>query len=504
MKFLFLFLALFSHCIAAPEEILKQMTLDEKIGQLFVAPACPKRLEDHFADWLILLQNYHIGNAIVKQSDPITQVKFLNRLQSQSKIPLLIAADAEWGLAMRMSETLAFPRNQTLGATSDPDLIYRLGKEIGRQAKRVGIHLNLAPVADVNSNRFNPIIGNRSFGENPEKVALYVSTFIRGMQAAGVLACAKHFPGHGDTTTDSHFDLPFLPHSLERLKTIEWLPFQKAIDEGVASIMMAHLYVPSVDPTYPTSLSSPCLKMLREQLHFSGLIISDALNMKALTDRYTSEEIALLARKAGCDLLLYGDHVAPNVDEIIKETIPRAFQALKKAYLAQELPLDKLDQSVLRILRAKEKIEKEIPLDHLLESLHTEQALSLKKELFQKAITCMGEPLFPTLSQTAYLSFGKGDILASAFPSIPPDQADCVVIAIHDKEALTPQVLSLIDSLQDKAIACFFISPYALQGIKLPKSTLLAFENDPEAQLALLQVLKGAIIPKYSPQTHLP
>jgi len=473
---------------ATPEETLLKMTLDQKIGQLFMAPACPLREEDHFADWQKLLNDYHIGNAIVKQSDPMSQVKFLNRLQNESEIPLLVSGDAEWGLAMRMSDTIAYPRNMTLGAIQNTQLIYELGREIGRQAKLVGIHMNLAPVADVNNNPRNPVIHMRSFGEDPQRVAACVSAFTKGLQSNGTLACAKHFPGHGDTNVDSHRDLPVIRHRLERLESVEFIPFKQAIADGIGALMTAHLYVPAIDPVYPTSLSVSCIKLARENLRFEGLIVSDALNMKAVSDRYSPEEVALFARKAGCDLLLYGDHIAPNIDQIIRHVIPRAFIALKIAYLSRELSLAELDKSVLRILRAKEKIERQVSLENLMEALHSAEAVLLKKRLFQEAVTLIGKASFPIPENTAYLSFGDNDRLGSLFKNVSVETAEKVVIAIHQKEALTGEVQSLIDSLGEKAIVCLFATPYA---VKPAHTLLLGYENDPDAQEAVLNVLLG-------------
>jgi beta-N-acetylhexosaminidase len=358
-----LFMATMS-LVASPIE---KMSLDEKIGTLFMAPLCPLREEKHFEDWTRLIKEYHIGGAIMKASDPESQINCLNRIRKLSN--LLIGADAEWGLAMRMKDTMAFPKNGALGAL-DPSMIERVGKIIGQQAKRVGIHLNFAPVADVNSNPKNPIIGPRSFGSDPDKVAECVAAFIKGHQSAGVWACAKHFPGHGDTHQDSHLTLP-------RSDVIELKPFQKAIEAKVAAIMTAHLDVPQIDKTYPTSLSRACLDRLRK-MGFEGVIVSDALNMKALTLHYSPEEISVLARKAGCDLLLYGDHLSEKVDQIIREDIPKAFQALKKAYLAGDLDIKELDASVGRILKLKEAIPQEpLSLDHLIEDLHSQEAVAL-------------------------------------------------------------------------------------------------------------------------------
>lgn len=373
-------------CLASffsPSVQLAQMSLEEKIGQLFVVPVCPTRGEDHRADLYRLFEQYHIDSVIVKASDPLSQVRFLNDLQTRSVLPLLVAADAEWGLAMRMSDTIAFPRNGILGELSDLSLLEELGQEIAREAKRVGIHLNLAPVVDVNSNPNNPIIGTRSFGDTPEKVAECAARIFKGFQQGGLLGCAKHFPGHGDTSTDSHYELPVLAHDAKRLEEIELVPFKRMIAEGIDCIMTAHLYVPHLDKELPTSLSPAVHALLRKDLGFQGLIISDALNMKALA-KYSPENIALLARSAGTDLLLYGDHISEHVDEIIKNTVPRAFKALKEAYLNQELSMEELDATVFKILKKKAHIERVCSEERLSEDLHTPEALALQKRLLQE------------------------------------------------------------------------------------------------------------------------
>ncbi len=463
------------------------MSLDEKIGQLFMLPICPSRGEEHFEEWVDLIEKYHIGNGIVKQSDPITQVEFLSRLQAKSPLPLLISADAEWGLGMRMSGVLSFPRNMTLGAIQDRSLLFELGQEIGRQARLVGIHMNLAPVADVNNNPANPIIGIRSFGEDPHRVADCVSAFSQGLASAGLLSCAKHFPGHGDTAVDSHRELPLIPHSIERLRQVEWIPFQKLIKENIPALMTAHLLVPSIDPSLPASLSPLCTQFLRNELHFQGLIITDGLNMKALTNHMSSVEIALLARKGGADLLLYGDHIAPRVDQILRETIPHAFEALREAYLSEELDLNELDQTVERILDAKARIQPiPTPEDWIL-SLHTPKALELKKRLYQEAITLIGEERFPIPSNVRYLSFGTDDLLGNELKG----EGEITVVAIHQKEALTQEAIRQIEALGKEAIVCLFTTPYLLHQFALPRTVLVAYENDPDAQRALLAVLKG-------------
>jgi beta-glucosidase-like glycosyl hydrolase len=414
-----------------------QMTLEEKIGQLFMAPACPLRGPEHLEDWQHLIETCHVGSAILKQSDPQTQIAFLQKLQSMA--PILIAADAEWGLSMRMSQVPLFPRNMTLGAIQNRQLLFEFGYEVGREAKQVGIHLNLAPVADVNTNPQNPVIGNRSFGDDPHKVAECVSQVFRGLEAGGVFACAKHFPGHGDTTVDSHQALP----TVKQLPDLT--PFKRAIDEGISAIMTAHILIPGVSE--PMTLSPILRKILREELKFKGLIISDAMNMKAI--HHTPEEAAILARKAGCDILLYGAHLIPEVDALIQETIPRAFQALKEAYLSGELDIQDLDESVERIMKYKEGIR--APSDPC---LFTEEAEELKKRLFREAVTLIGEPPSP----------------------------DAEVVFVTDPKQM-PQ------TFPEKCTLCLLTTPYALMGVDKPKTVLVGYEE--EGRDAVIEILQG-------------
>lgn len=508
MRFLILFSPFFLFAGWAEEE-LEKMTLEEKIGQLFVAPACPLREEEHWEDWLRLMRDMHIGNAILKHSDPVRQVEFLNRLQAESKLPLLVTADAEWGLSMRMANTVVYPRNMTLGAIADSSQIYRLGKEIARQARLVGIHMNLAPVADVNNNPKNPIIHMRSFGEHPEAVARHVSAFTRGMQVGGILACVKHFPGHGDTAVDSHHDLPFIPYGWDRLRSVELVPFQRAIEEGAAAVMSAHLHVPWIDDELPTSLSPACLKtLLRQEMGFGGLIVSDALNMSALTKHYSTGEISILARIAGCDLLLYGDHMAPNIDKLMREDIPQAYAALKKGYELGHLDLAELDESVLRILRAKEKLgihlERALSTENLLEQLHAEEAVQLKQELYQQAVTLVGEPVV-LCSNAAYVSVGGKDGMGEYFNAVVSVEDDLsrfdqVVFALRDlnlrKEhfGIPLEVLRAIEVCGERTVVCLFGTPYALPLFTGCKSVLVGYET--EAEMAVFRVLEGAETPQ--------
>lgn len=201
------------------------------------------------------ITTYHVGSILIKQAHPLQQIPFLNKLQNHAKLPLLCAGDAEWGLGMCMEDTLSFPKNLTLGAIQDDTLLYELGKMIGQQCKLVGIHINFAPVVDVNNNPNNPIIGMRSFGDNPNKTSSKGTLMIRGMQDAGIIACVKHFPGHGDVHIDSHQALPTIPHSLSHLQKVELVPFSHAITTGVEAVMSGHLLLSALDPMHPASLS---------------------------------------------------------------------------------------------------------------------------------------------------------------------------------------------------------------------------------------------------------
>lgn len=215
------------------------------------------------------------------------QAKLTNRYQAKSKVPLFIGIDAEWGLSMRLDSTYRYPWNMTLGAVQDMKLIEKAGNQMAKQSKRMGIHFNFAPVVDINTNPKNPIIGNRSFGETKENVTARAIALMKGLQDEGVYATSKHFPGHGDTSTDSHHTLPVVNFDKNRLNDVELFPYKELIKNGLASVMVAHLNVPSIEPraNYPTSISYPVVTdILKKELQFEGLIFTDALNMKGASN----------------------------------------------------------------------------------------------------------------------------------------------------------------------------------------------------------------------------
>jgi len=326
------------------DSLLSTMSVREKVGQLFMIDAFSNKDSFHVAEVTQLIDSFNIGGLIFFQGGPVRQAGLTNFYQKRSKYPLLIGIDGEWGLNMRLDSTIRFPRQMTLSAGADEQDVYRMGAEIARQCKRLGIHINFAPDIDINNNPSNPIISSRSFGEDRETVARYGLEYMKGMQDNRVLACGKHFPGHGDTDSDSHHTLPVVTASLQRLDSLELYPFRKLIREGLSSIMVAHLFVPGIDTTQglASTLSSRLVNgLLKDSLRFEGLVITDALNMKGVANYYSPGDLELKALFAGNDILLYS------------EDIPVAVNRIEQALTDGELELGVIEAKVRKILMAK-------------------------------------------------------------------------------------------------------------------------------------------------------
>ncbi|MCH9612104.1 MAG: Beta-hexosaminidase [Chlamydiia bacterium] len=516
------------------QERLDQMSLEEKVGQLFMIPAAP-RLPEHTQALKRFIREYHVGGLIMKQASAKEQVAYLNMLQAQSDLPLLVGLDAEWGLGMRMEGTLNFPRNLTLGALRDPSLLYSMGQIIGASCRAVGGHMNFGPVVDVNSNSQNPIIGMRSFGDDPEEVMRRATFLIDGMQQAGCLAVAKHFPGHGSVDVDSHLDLPMVSEPLDILEKDHLATFQHAIDHGVAGVMTAHLLVPALDsdPTYSSTMSKKIIKgVLLDQMGFDGLVVTDALNMGALTKYHTPEEIALKAYEAGCTILLYGDHRSEGVSEIYEQQVPKAYQALLHAAKTGAIRIDDLNQRVKKVLLAKKRVG--IHVNRLLADIEVvEQMINpvsaegLIKRLYRDAITSIGrEGLSKCIQQrkdkVAFISVGNTHLstykaqLPSSYPKIEffsheelPDDLSEFDQLIVLWENVTNQVagqfgfsqehLELIEHLNEQDIPTLHLlmgTPYALKHFDEDASILVAYENVDDSVHALIEILSGRFAPR--------
>jgi beta-glucosidase-like glycosyl hydrolase len=297
------------------DSVFNTLSPDERIAQLIVAAAYSNRGDEHRQEVLTMIRERKIGGLIFFQGGPARQAALINEYQQASEVPLLIAMDAEWGLGMRLDSTISYPYQMTLGAIRNNDLIFQMGKQIAAQLRRVGAHVNFAPVVDVNNNPNNPVINYRSFGENKVNVAEKGVAYMKGLQAGNVLATAKHFPGHGDTDTDSHFALPQIGHSRARLDSLELYPFRALIKEGVGGMMVAHLNIPALDPTgVPSTLSRPIITgLLKEELGYKGLIVTDAMNMRGVTAGRSAGDADRDAIIAGNDVLEFTEDVSKAI-----------------------------------------------------------------------------------------------------------------------------------------------------------------------------------------------
>jgi beta-glucosidase-like glycosyl hydrolase len=326
------------------DSIYNRLSAEERIGQLFMVAAYsggPKFNQDSVER---LIRNHQIGGLIFMQGGAGRQALLTNRYQAMAQVPLLISMDAEWGLGMRLDSILNFPRQMMLGATDDTVLAYQMGMAIAYQCRRLGVHINFAPVVDVNNNPANPVINFRSFGEDKKRVTRMAIAYMRGMQDYGVMACAKHFPGHGDTDVDSHKELPVVNKSLAQLDTLELYPFRQMIAAGIQSMMVAHLSVPALETEahVPTTLSRNTVTgLLRNKMGFSGLIFTDALNMQGVAKYFEPGEVDLRAFVAGNDVLLFSQNV------------PLAIQKIKAAIDAGKISSADLEQRVKKLLIAK-------------------------------------------------------------------------------------------------------------------------------------------------------
>lgn len=366
------------------DSVFNTMTLDEKIGQLFMVAAYSDPKQNNAAAVKKLITENHIGGVIFFKGSPILQAKMTNEFQALSKIPLSVAIDGEWGLAMRLDSTVAFPRQLQLGAIDKKNegLIEQMGEEIGRQCVRMGIHINFAPVVDINNNPLNPVINTRSFGEEKSNVAEKGMLYMRGMQSQNVLTTAKHFPGHGNVSSDSHYSLPMVTGTADELENFELYPFKRLINNDLTGVMIAHLFVPSLDKTknLPSTLSQKIVTdKLRKEMNFQGLIFTDALNMKGVTNSFPTGEVEVRALLAGNDVLEF------TLD------VPKAIEAIKTALKSGRITEAMIDEHCRRILIAKSWMKvperTKIDLNNLCADLNTQQAKNLNRKLIQASIT---------------------------------------------------------------------------------------------------------------------
>ena len=506
------------------DNIMETLTLDEKIGQLFMIQAYSNKDKKHTNFIKKTIKKYHIGGLIFMQGTPEKQVRLTNIYQSKSKIPLLIGFDGEWGLNMRLKNTFRYPWNMTLGAVQNNTLIEQFGKQLGKHCKRVGIHINFAPVVDINTNPKNPIIGNRSFGENKYNVTKKAIAFTKGMQSMGVLANAKHFPGHGDTSTDSHKTLPFLDFNLKRLDSIELYPYRQLFDSDLASVMIAHLNVPSLEPKegVPTSISYKVVtELLKEKMNFKGLIFTDALNMKGASNYAQPGAIDLAAFMAGNDVLL--------IPEDVKVAVKKLKNALKNNLFSEA----RLNQSVRKLLMAKYKVGLNnftpIKEEGIRDDIITTKDKLLYRSLMKEAITLVknDDATLPirdlAKAKIAYVKLGDSDHLSFTNTLKKYTQVDIIsdenltgllqklksyntVIIGYHKSNATPwkrfkmsedELIWLQEiSKSHKVILDVFASPYALLDIddfSAIDAVIVSYQNSKVSQEISAQMIFGAL-----------
>ena len=505
------------------DSVYSSMTLNQKVGQLFVVQAVSNKGISHKTKILDEITSNRVGGIIFSNGSAVKQVKLTNLYQEMSDIPLLIGMDAEWGLSMRLDSTFSFPWNMTLGAISDNELIKHVGNRIAAHCKRIGVNFNFAPVVDINTNPKNPIIGNRSFGESMQNVSSKSLSYMNGQQQMNILSSAKHFPGHGDTSTDSHKSLPIINHKKERILNVELKPFKNLINNGLESVMIAHLEVPSLEKTrgLPSTLSFAIVtELLRYRLGFKGLIITDALEMKGLSSFKSKGNLDMLAFKAGNDILLMSENVSKGISSIINE------------YNTGSITEERLSYSVKKILKAKYKVglNKFSPistydLDNDLNSISDE---ILNEKLVENSLTVIKNkeniiPIKDLSERVGYLSFGndsntsffsylnkysKVNYLSNLdFTNVDDliSKYNTIIIGIHANSntpwksyKIKKEEINLINHISKtvNVILNVFGSPYSLnsfKNIKHIKGVIISYQNSVVFQQKSAQLIFGAI-----------
>lgn len=510
------------------DSLMKTLTLDQKIGQLFMIQAYSTQKSQKTEELIKQINQFQVGGVIFMQGGPLSQSRICNSFQQASKVPLIIAIDGETGLGFRLDSTISYPVQMALGAIASDTLIYRMGFEIGQQFRRLGIHMNMAPVSDININPSNPVISYRSFGEYKMQVARKSWLYASGMQDAGVLATAKHFPGHGDTQTDSHFRLPIINQTKSEMDSLELFPFSHLINNGIGAIMTGHLQVPALEPNTktPATLSSRIIKnKLKKDLGFEGLVITDAMNMSGV-GKALSAELVVRALKAGNDMV----EIVPNLE--------RAIAAVKLAVKSGVITKEEIDAKCRKILAVKKwlalDLQSPIETENLAGDLNQNKYLLTKRQLFEKSLTVLENKnnflpaqRLDTL-KIASLAIGSSEIvpfqnMLSNYAQVDhfnvsktPTEEDItkllsqlksynlIIASIHGmglypsrRFGITDQQIRLTEKLDSRhTIFAFFGNPYALSNfsqIKNAQSLIVAYQDDKEVEELTAQLIFGAI-----------
>ncbi len=512
------------------DSVYKSLTIEQRIAQLCIIRAFSWK-DSIYNDSLIhIIQKYNVGGVCFFKGSPVKQAILTNRLQQLVQTPMLIATDAEWGLGMRLDSAFSFPRQMALGAIKDDSLIYEMGRVIAKSCKRLGIQINFAPVVDINNNPKNPVISFRSFGEDRYMVARKSILYMKGMQDEGIMATAKHFPGHGDTDNDSHLTLPVISHSRQRMDSIELYPFRELIKKGVMGVMTGHLYVPSLDSAknIPATLSKNVITgLLKEQLGFNGFVITDALDMQGVTKYYKPGEIEIMALQAGNDILL------------LPQDMDIAVRRIKTAIDSGLLSMETIENKCRRILALKQKLglmhKPVINLNNLVADMNPPEAEMIRQKMVNESVTVIKNELriipLTGLDRRKIAVLSIGDSLQNLFQStmnrymnlntfnLPQKFSkplsdsiytqvsafDIVIIGIHginsnaaDTFGLRQPMIRLIDTItrSNRTIIALFGTPYSLDKIpnlSKPEAIVVAYQDNPSTQLAVAEMIFGGI-----------
>lgn len=510
------------------DSVFKTLSNQEKIAQLLVIRAHSNLGPEHVASVVDQIQKYNVGALCFFQGGPVRQAMLTNLYQSIAKTPLMITIDGEWGLGMRLDSVLKFPYQLTLGALNNDKIVYDMGRAVGEQMKRIGVHVNYAPVVDINNNPDNPVIGYRSFGEDKYKVARFGVAYMKGMQDVGIMACAKHFPGHGDVNVDSHLDLPLITKSKAELDSVELYPFKQLFKNGVGSVMIAHLSVPAIDTTIhlPTSLSKKTVTdLLRKELSFTGLVFTDALEMKGVSKYFPAGEAAVQALIAGNDMLA------------LPENVPVAIEAIETALKNKRLNWNDIDTKVKRVLYTKYNLGLSkmhvIDTTSLLADLN-KKTNDIRQQVAHNSITVLNNKnkLLPLArpGKIAYVALGitdtnemgrrlKEELKADTYFLSYADSADkadtilkaiaannynTIVVGIHNYSlrpangyGISENAVRLWDSLQSvNTISFVFGNVYAVQKFCTANTLVAMHQDDDITQYAAVDFLEGKLAAK--------
>ncbi len=490
----------------------KNLSQDEKLGQLFIVALYTNKGEDYISQVRTIVANDKIGGLILMQDDAAREINLVNEFQQKSKVPLMIGMDAEWGLYQRIATAHKFPWAMTLGAIQDKNLVYQMAAKIAEDCHRMGINWDFAPVVDVNTNPNNPIIGNRSFGSEVNNVISSALSYSNGLQDNNILAAIKHFPGHGDTSTDSHLDLPVVSHTIDRLNTVELAPFKALMNKGIGGVMVAHLYVPSLESGkgIPASVSKNIITgLLKDKLGYKGLIITDALNMGAVANKYKPGELDAMAFKAGNDIMLFSQGVSEGK------------KLIQKALDKGEIPQSRVEESVKKILLTKyflgltqytpknpENINADLNNDshiQLVQNLYSNALTLLKDE--KKLLPLTGKQIYYVpLEEAPYQTFanrlGSNVVIKKAGEITTIPAGSTVIVGFHkdNSTAYKPYKISaeskkiLSDLTRNQnVILNVFGSAYALKDIDISKvsTVLVSYENNDDSMNATADALNG-------------